>query len=275
MLKISPWFRSITACLKCCLLFLCSLSLQAQVDLQQPFRECNLEGSTTIFDYKNKKWLYSDPADAKIATLPASTFKVINILIALETGTIKDENEIVKWPGNTDTVKYGYRPEIYHNISVKEAFEVSAGWAFVELARKIDRKVYQHYLNACGYGNHNLTEQGADFWNFGAFGISPKNQVEFLIKVYEGKLPFSKRHIDILKKVMITETTPDYTVRSKTGWTKADNRDLGWWVGYVTSKDNVFFFATRLIKPRAEVNPNFGNCRKEITKKILRQLKAL
>nr|WP_265714840.1 MULTISPECIES: hypothetical protein [Sphingobacterium] len=49
------------------------------------------------------------------------------MLIALETGTIKDENEIMKWPGKTDTVKYGYRPDIYRDITVKEAFEVSAG----------------------------------------------------------------------------------------------------------------------------------------------------
>ena len=261
--------------LLCCLLSLCFLSIQAQVDLQQPFRDCKLKGSTTIYDYKNKKWLYSDQADAGVAMLPASTFKVVNILIALETGTIKDENSIVKWPGSADTVKYGYRPEIYHDISVKEAFEVSAGWAFIELAKKVDRKVYQRYLQACGYGNHKLTEQGADFWNFGAFAISPKNQVEFLIKVYEGKLPFAKRNIDILKKVMVTEITTDYTIRSKTGWTRTDNQDLGWWVGYLQQKDDVYFFATRLIKPRAEVNRNFGNCRKEITKNILRKIGAL
>ncbi|WDF57176.1 alpha/beta fold hydrolase [Mucilaginibacter sp. KACC 22063] len=251
------------------------LPIQAQVDLMEPFRDYKLKGSTTIYDYKNKKWLFSDQADAGVAMLPASTFKVVNILIALEAGTIKDENEIVKWPGSTDTVKYGYRPEIYHDISVKEAFEVSAGWAFVELAKKINRNIYQHYLDACGYGNHDLTEKGDDFWNFGTFGISPRNQVEFLIKVYEGKLPFSKRSIDILKKVMITEKTLNYTIRSKTGWTKTGNRDLGWWVGYVECKDNVFFFATRLIKPRAGVNSNFGNARKEITKNILRQLRAL
>lgn len=259
--------------LYCLFLLFCVPALRAQVDLQQPFRDCKLKGSITVYDYKHKKWIFSDKADAGAAMLPASTFKVINILIALETGTIKDENEIVKWPGSTDTVKYGYRPEIYHDISVKEAFEVSAGWAFVELAKKIDRKVYRHYLDACGYGNHNLTEAGADFWNFGAFGISPRNQVEFLIKVYEEKLPFSKRNIAILKKVMVTETTPNYIIRSKTGWTKTDNRDLGWWVGYMERKDNVYFFATRVTKPREEVNPDFGNCRKEITKKILFRLR--
>ena len=78
--------------------------------------------------------------ETKQETLPASTFKIINLLIALETKTISSEKEIVKWVGSTDTLKYGYRPEIYHDMTVSEAFEVSAGWVFVELAKKIGKK---------------------------------------------------------------------------------------------------------------------------------------
>ncbi|TLV00910.1 class D beta-lactamase [Dyadobacter luticola] len=256
------------------LLLCCSLSAFAQ-DLVTPFKDCNLTGSITIYDYKNKKWIVSDNADSRRETQPASTFKIINLLIALETGTIADENAIVKWPGSTDTTLYGYRPEIYKDISVKEAFEVSAGWAFVELAKKIGRDKYAHYLKLAGYGNGNLSEKGADFWNFGPFGVSPRNQVEFLIKVFEGKTPFSKRNVDILKRVMINEQTADYTLRAKTGWTRVDGNDIGWWVGYVERKENTYFFATRVTKKRSIVNADFGNCRKTITINILRQLGAM
>ncbi|MET7000384.1 penicillin-binding transpeptidase domain-containing protein [Chitinophaga defluvii] len=252
-----------------------SLSVTAQVDLAQPFKECHIKGSTTIYNYKTKKWTFSDPEDAKTATLPASTFKVVNLLIALQTGVIRDEHEVIKWVGTTDTTLYGYRPEIYKDLTVKEAFEVSAGWVFIELAKKIGRAQYRYYLKACNYGNQKLDEAGTDFWNFGKFEISPKNQVDFLIKVYKGSLPFSKRNIEILKRVMITETTDNYIIRSKTGWTRANNEDVGWWVGYVERKDNVYFFATRIIKPRSVVNTNFGQCRKEITKHILKTMGAI
>jgi beta-lactamase class D len=255
--------------------FLCSLSTSAQIDFITPFKDCQIEGSTSIYDYKNKKWLFSNSNDARIETLPASTFKVINLLIALETGVIKDENEVVKWVGKTDTTLYGYRPDIYKDMSVKEAFEVSAGWAFIELAKKVGKEKYKHYLKLCQYGNLNLSQKDADFWNFGAFAISPVNQIEFLIKVYEEKLPFSKRNIEILKKVMITEKTETYSIRSKTGWTRVFGDDIGWWVGYVERNDNVYFFATRIIKKRSTINKNFGQCRKDITKNILRQLKAI
>lgn len=244
-------------------------------NLDAPFKECNLEGSITIYDYKNKKWIFSDPKDSEKQTLPASTFKVINLLIALEAGTIPDEQAIIKWPGKTDTTLYGYRPEIYKDISVKEAFEVSAGWAFIEMAKKIDRKKYSEYLKRAGYGNGNLSEPGDDFWNFGPFGISPKNQMEFLVKVFEGKTPFSKRNVDILKSVMINEKTEDHTLLAKTGWTRANDQDLGWWVGYVEKKNNAFFFATRVSKKRATPNPNFGSCRKTITRQLLAEMGVL
>lgn len=252
-----------------------SSKVSGQVDLQQAFRECGIKGSTTIYDYKKQKWIYSDSLDAQKLSLPASTFKIINLLIALETKVIKDENEVVKWVGKTDTTLYGYRPEIYKDLTVREAFEVSAGWVFIELAKKIGKKNYTKYLKACRYGNVDLSEKGTDFWNFGRFGISPQNQVAFLKAIYEEKLPFSKRNYEILKKVMVTEKSNDYTIRAKTGWTRDGGIDSGWWVGYVESRENTYFFVTRISKKRSESNPNFGQCRKTITKTILKQINVI
>ncbi|HYE55417.1 MAG TPA: penicillin-binding transpeptidase domain-containing protein [Chitinophagaceae bacterium] len=253
----------------------CALSTFGQTDFQTLFHRCNVSGSTTIFDLRNKRWIFTDSLDALRETQPASTFKVINLLIALETGVIKDENDTVKWVGHTDTVLYGYRPEIYKDMTVKQAFEVSAGWVFIELAKKIGRERYKHFLGLSGYGNGDLSHREDDFWNFGAFGVSPKNQVQFLVDVFEGKAPFSKRNIETLKRVMITETTTAAVIRSKTGWTRVEGKDIGWWVGYVERKGGAFFFATRITKERAAINPRFGQCRKDITKTILRQLHIL
>ncbi|WP_247233038.1 penicillin-binding transpeptidase domain-containing protein [Telluribacter sp. SYSU D00476] len=258
------------------IILLLSTTVYGQIDLQKPFRECGMEGSTTIYDYKNRKWIYSNEADSQIPTLPASTFKIINSLIVLETGVVRDENEVVPWVGKTDTVLYGYRPDIYHDMTIKEAFEKSAGWVYVELAKKVGKDRYLDYLKRCGYGNQDLSgSEGADFWNFGNFAISPANQVSFLRDFYEEKLPFSKRTFEIVKQIMVSERTDNYTLRAKTGWTRYGGKDTGWWVGYVERKDNVYFFATRLIKPRSTPNRRFGTCRIEITKAILRQLQVL
>jgi beta-lactamase class D len=244
-------------------------------EFKKYFDECGVEGGIAIYDYKKHQWILSDTINTRRETLPASTFKIINMLIFLETGTIPNENYMVKWPGKTDTTKYGYRPEIYHDISVKNAFEVSAGWAFIALAKKIDRSVYKKYLTQCGYGNANLSEPDADFWNFGPLGISPVNQVEFLKKLYDGKLPFSKKNMDIVKRVMISEQNKTYTIRSKTGWTMADQINTGWWVGYVEKQNDVYFFATRLLQNRKNNRPDFSECRKKITRSVMKDLKIM
>ena len=235
-------------------------------DFQNYFDSCGVEGTIAIYDIRNDKWIVSDTVGLEIETLPASTFKIINLLIALETNTIKDENEIIKWVGSTDTVKYGYRPEIYHDMPVKEAFELSAGWVFVELAKKIGKDTYRKHLAESKYGNNNLSQTEADFWNFGDFAISPKNQVEFVKSFYEEKLPFSKRNIDIVKNVMITEQNEEYTIRAKTGWTRENNINTGWWTGYIETKNGTYIFATRLLQDRKMKRSDFGSCRKEITK---------
>lgn len=244
-------------------------------DFKKYFDECNVEGAIAIYDYKNHTWILSDTVATRKETLPASTFKIINLLIALETKTIASENDIVKWPGSTDTLKYDYRPNIYHDITVKEAFEVSAGWAFIELAKKIGKDNYKKYLTLCHYGNINLSQTDPDFWNFGAFGISPINQVEFIKNLYEEKLPFSKRNVEIVKKVMITEQNDDYTIHSKTGWTRENDINTGWWVGYIENKNGAYFFATRLLQDRKLNASNFGNCRKEITKSVFKNLNVI
>lgn len=211
----------------------------------------------------------SDIDDSHHATLPASTFKILNTLIALEEGVIADEKEIIRWPGETDTVKYGYRPGIYRDMSMDEAFKASAGWAYIELARKIGKEKYREYLTACNYGNNDLSIDDPDFWNYGDFAVSPVNQIKMLIGIYEETLPFSKESYTILKKMMIEEQNEEYILRAKTGWTRVEGKDIGWWTGYLVKDDNVIFFATRITKNRSTHNPDFGKCRKEITRKLI------
>ena len=252
-----------------------NLVVSGQHDFAKPFQDCGLEGSITIYDYKAQQWMASDIHDSEYATLPASTFKIINTLIALDAGVIADESEIVKWPGSPDTLKYGYRPDIYHDMNLKEAFKSSAVWVYLDLARKIGKEAYRNYLTKCKYGNVDLSVDDDDFWNFGDLAISPVNQIELLIGVYEETLPFKKEHFQVVKEIMTEEQTERYVLRAKTGWTRDKGKDTGWWVGYVERSDNVYFFATRLVKDRETPNLDFGKCRKKITRTILKQLNVI
>ena len=261
-----------------CCIFIPSYQANAQkvTSLQKPFEDCKVNGSITIYDYQKKLWMASDIEDSHRASLPASTFKIINTLIALETGAVEDENEIIPWIGDEyDTSRYGIRPETFHSMSTKEAFQLSAGWAYVELAKRIGKEKYREYLTQSNYGNIDLSVLGHDFWNFGDFAISPVNQIQTLIGVYEETLPFSNRSFRILKDIMVVEQNEYHTLRAKTGWTRVEGKNIGWWVGYVEKQENVYFFATRLINDRSDNNKEFGNCRKTITMEILRDLEIV
>jgi beta-lactamase class D len=247
-------------------------TISVRTDFNKYFDACNSSGCVVIFNNDQKQWITNDTVLMKTEKLPASTFKIINLLIALETGVIKDENELFKWNGEKDTVKYGFRPETYRDMTVKEAFEISVIWVFTELAQRIGRERYSYYLKVCNYGNQYLSEPGIDFWNFGELGISPINQVNFIRDLYEGDLPFSERNLEIVKRVMITEKAENYTIRAKTGWTREGGINTGWWVGKVETKQGVWFFATLLLQDRKYNSPTFGPCRKEITKSVFREL---
>tara|TARA_R110002020_G_scaffold471914_1_gene699418 strand:- start:5677 stop:5832 length:156 start_codon:yes stop_codon:yes gene_type:complete len=49
---------------------------------------------------------------------------------------------------------------------MKEAFRLSAGWAYIELAKKIGKQKYKKYLSAINYGSVDLSIEGDEFWNF-------------------------------------------------------------------------------------------------------------
>ncbi|MEC3965836.1 penicillin-binding transpeptidase domain-containing protein [Flagellimonas halotolerans] len=232
-----------------------------------------LKGSTTIYDYNHKKWMYTDEQDANVATLPASTFKILNSLIALEYKAVQDETEILNWDGKPKS-HFGTVIKAWNkDTDMRSAYKNSTVWFYVEMAKRIGRKKYRKILKKCNYGNGNFSEKGTDFWNYGDFSITPKNQIQLLIKLYENELPFSDGNIDKVKEIMISDRSDTRVLRGKTGWTRKDGIDIGWWVGYVETTDgNIFFFATRLQKDVQDTNTNFSRGRIAVTERILNDL---
>jgi len=250
-------------------------STTAQTNLQQYFDSIGIAGSTTIYDYQQDKWIFTDSSDAQKATLPASTFKIINSLIALEFGAVDNEKEVLKWDGKVRGFQ-GQPIEAWNqDTNLKEAYTNSTVWFFVEIAKRIGREKYKSILNSCDYGNGSLSEKGADFWNYGNFAITPINQINFLVRLYDEKLPFSEKTIKTVKKIMISENTPGFRIYSKSGWTQKNGQDIGWWVGYIEKKDKTYFFATRLLKDETKELREFGDLREEITRKILTEMEIL
>jgi beta-lactamase class D len=57
----------------------------------------NVTGSILILDYYSRAYYSNNFKHCKQGYLPASTFKIVNSIIGLETGVIENENTIFKW----------------------------------------------------------------------------------------------------------------------------------------------------------------------------------
>lgn len=233
---------------------------------QEIFDSNEVKGAFLLYDLKNDTTLVFNKARTKTGYLPASTFKIINSLIALETGVIKDEEEIFKWDGEKRWVEDWNRD---HNL--RSAIKYSVVWFYQELARRIGEERMQHFIDTVGYGNRDIGGGIDLFWLEGNIRITMEEQINFLKRLYKNELPFSQRSLDIVKDIMILEKTEDYILRGKTGWAARTEPNIGWFVGYLERKDNVYFFATNI-----DINKDEDTkARQQITLQILKELKLL
>ena len=237
-------------------------------DLGRHFKALGIEGSIMIYDLNHNRTYEHNPQRNATAFHPASTFKIFNSLVALETGVIPDDVAVLTWDGIHREIA-----EWNHDTNMRQAIKNSTVWFYQVLARRAGHERMQQFINQVGYGNRQIgTNEAIDrFWLEGPLQITPKEQIEFLQRLYRGKLPFSQRTMDLVKDIMVFEQTPDYTLRAKTGWATKINPQIGWFVGYLEQNNNVYFFATN-IDVR---NPKDTAARIEVTRRSFKALGLL
>ncbi|MEH2256531.1 class D beta-lactamase [Nostoc sp.] len=232
------------------------------------FQEFGREGSILIYDSKNNRIYEHNPQRNATAIAPASTFKIFNALVALETGVVPDDVAVLTWDGIHREIDAWN-----HDTNLRQAFKDSTVWFYQVLARRAGYERMQQFINKVGYGNRQIgTVADIDrFWLREPLQITPKEQIKFLQRLYQGDLPFSQRTINLVKDIMVREQTPDYTLRGKTGWLTSTKPNVGWFMGYLEQNKNVYFFATTLDMQKSEDAP----ARIEITRRSLKDLGLL
>lgn len=247
--------------------FLPTPKTEIRDDFKKFYDQYQVEGSFVLYDQKNDRYVLFNKAQTVTPFIPASTFKILNSLIALETGVVKDETEVLAWDKTERQI-----PAWNADTDMRNAFKNSTVWYYQELARRIGDQRMKHWLEKAKYGN-TVTTGGIDgFWLWGGLRISPVQQIDFLRRLHHNQLPFSAGTLQTVKSIMVSKDTAEYVVRSKTGWGKQEGQNIGWYVGYVTTKDNVYYFAN--CTQATASNPDFGKARLDIAHKILEELKV-
>lgn len=251
----------------CFLLTSCSRN-NAKIDnsLKKYFDENNVDGCFTLLNNASGEVTVYNMALDTLRFSPASTFKVVNSLVGLQTGRITDEKMVIKWDGNKRS-----RESWNKDMDMVEAFKVSSVPYYQEVARRIGRDTMKTWIDSIGYGNKNIDGPIDSFWLNNQLKISPDEQLGLMKKLYFDQLPFRKSAQQIVRDVMLQEDNSAYKLSYKTGWGMDEkNNDIGWVTGWIEENKHVYFFVTfvKATKPGTDINV----VRMKITQAILKDM---
>jgi beta-lactamase class D OXA-10 len=200
-----------------------------------------VEGVFVLCRQSRQSCRTNNMARATTRFIPASTFKIANALIGLETGVIEDERQVFKWDGKAREMHSWEQ-----DFVLRGAMQASAVPVFQQIARQIGATRMQAFLKGFNYGNAE-TGGGIDrFWLDGDLRISAIEQIDFLESLKLGKLPASERNQLIVKDALVSAATDKYLLRAKSGYTGSNDKikpAIAWWTGWVESGTDVYFFA--------------------------------
>ncbi len=240
---------------------------RAEIDnsLKKYFDENKVEGCFTMLSNSSGKvTVYNMQLDTTRFT-PASTFKIVNSLIGVETGVISDEKMVIKWDG----IKR-WNEEWNKDMDMTEAFKVSSVPYYQEVARRIGKDTMQHWLDTLNYGTKKITTKIDSFWLDNGLKISPDEQLGLVKRLYFDQLPFQKRTQQIVRDVMKQEENTLYRLSYKSGWGFDEkNNSIGWLTGWIEENKHPYFF-TLLVKS-ADANIDIKSVRLNILNGILKQ----
>lgn len=242
-----PTARTLTTLLAALLLvvpaFAQSSEIEVRSDLGEFFDAVGTTGAMVVMDVHTNAVVVHNSARAAKLFPPASTFKILNSLIALETGVVTDaDSHVLKWDGVTRQ-----RPEWNKDHTLRSAIAGSVLPVYQQIARDVGLERMTGYLDRVGYGTGDITNETlAWFWVLKSFGISAHEQVQFLRRLYLDDLPFSKKTIEAVKDITIVERGETYVLHGKTGWTTDTEPSTGWFVGWIERGDEASVFAMNM-----------------------------
>jgi len=237
-------------------------------EFQSILDSAKVKGAIVLYDLLENGYYSNDFEWAKTQRLPASTYKIPNSIIALETGVVENDSILFKWNGEPRGMKIWEQDLIF-----KDAFHFSCVPCYQDVARRIGAKRMNQYLNKLNYGAMDVDSTNIDvFWLEGRSRISQLQQINFLKRFYKSELKITERTETLMKKLMVIEENELYSLSGKTGWATRNGHNNGWFVGYLESSENTYFFATNIEPLDGFDMQGFSAIRKQVTFSALRQM---
>lgn len=272
-------FRSLymLSCLSCLvLLFSCTgNNVIKDESLGKYFKENNVEGCFGLMNNGTGKiTVYNLTRFRDSSYLPASTFKIINSLIGLQTGKIVNDSMVIKWDGVQRPIEAWNK-----DLTMYEAFRASAVPYYQEVARRIGKDEMEKWMDTLKYiskDDYDTTKfkiktRVDSFWLDNSLKVSPIVQLGIVKRLYFDQLPFFKDNMEKVRNAMLFENNTLYKLSYKTGWgRKEDGKHLAWIVGWIEENKHPYFFAVNF--ETADADADIPGIRMKILKGILEQM---
>ncbi len=220
-------------------------------------------GCTAIADAATGKLLKQEGVCDKRIT-PASTFKIAISLMGYDAGFLKDEHTpalpfrqgyaawMASWRTTTDPASW---------------IKNSVVWYSQQITQALGAERFKHYVASFRYGNQDVSGDPGKHngltraWLSSSLEISPLEQLSFLERLVNRKLPVSPRAYDMTSRITLIEILPNgWEVHGKTGTGapigpdgKQDTSHIyGWFVGWATKGGRTVVFARQIQDTRKE-----------------------
>ena len=219
------------------------------------------EGSFVLYDLGNDAWSIHDIEHATLRVAPDSTYKIYDALFGLEEGVITPQDSFIAWNGEN------YPFEAWNaDQTLQSAMASSVNWYFQSVDEQLGTTSVYDYIKEIGYGNKNMSGDFSTYWMESSLKISPIEQVELLTQLQNNNFGFAPENINAVKDSICLSSSDAGTFYGKTGTGRVDGQDVnGWFIGYIETADNTYFFATNI---GADSDATGGNAT-EITMSIL------
>jgi beta-lactamase class D len=233
--------------------------MTARDDLMDVFERAQVIGAFVTFDVRPNHFTFVHAARAESRYSPASTFKIPNTLIALETGRVESAEEMFRYDGKPRRVKAWER-----DMTLREAMATSNVTVYQEIARRIGLSQYGSWLRRLDYGNHRVGLPVDQFWLDGSLKISALEQVQFLAVLALGQLQASSKSQATVRDMIRIEDKGARVLFGKTGW----DGKVGWWVGWIEEGSRITTFALNMDMTQIEDAPKRVSIGRELLARL-------
>ena len=218
-------------------------------------------GSFVLYDQSADKWNIYNMDHASTRVPPNSTYKIYDALLGLESGIITPKHSTFTWNGEPCPFESWESDQ-----DLTSAIHNSVNWYFQAIDSQAGFQSVKTFLQTINYGNQNTGTNLNLYWTDFSLKISPIEQVELLQNFYQNNFHFDRKNIQAVKNALLLSTTSSGSLYGKTGTGRVNGKDVnGWFVGYIESDNNTYYFATNIQAPSNAT----GSQATEITETIL------